>query len=75
MCGEKGHYYFTCRAYPSVPEKKTALKAEGRCEDCSNVKKSNHYCTLHALCKNCNGRHKWQLCEANEKTQRGTGQD
>ena len=74
LCSDNGHYYFTCKAYPSVTEKKSALKTEGRCEDCSVIKKSNHYCLLHTLCKFCNGKHRWQLCEAKERTQQKTRQ-
>ena len=74
LCSDNGHYYFTCKAYPSVTEKKSALKAGGRCEDCSLIKKANHYCPLSTLCRACNGKHRWQLCEAKEKNQQKLGQ-
>ena len=75
LCGEKDHYYFTCTVYPTVSEKKATLKAEGRCENCSNIKKSDHYCYLKTPCSKCKGRHKWQLCETNEKSKKGSDQD
>ena len=63
ICDNEGHYYHTCSSYPSVTDKKSALNAKGRCEDCATPKTYNHYCNLPGPCMYCKGKHKWQLCE------------
>ena len=63
ICDNEGHYYHTCSSYPSVTDKKSALKAKGRYEDCAGVKTAYHHCNLPGLCKFCMGQHRWALCE------------
>ena len=66
-CDSESHYTDDCSLYPSVTDKKSALKANGRCEDCRGIKIDNHYCRLHYLCRFCNDKHREQLCENREK--------
>ena len=57
-CDIDGHVTDDCSVHPSVTDKKSALKANGWCEDCRGIKIDNHYCCLHYLCRFCNGKHK-----------------
>ena len=69
ICNTEGHFYEEFPTYPSVTERKSALKARGRCEDCGALKRPNHYCPLTTLCKICNGSHRENLCEIKGKNQ------
>ena len=61
-CWLEGHHSDNCQHFSSVTEKRAALKANRRCEDCRGKKVPNHRCFLSSLCKFCNGWHRWQLC-------------
>ena len=68
-CNAEGHHTYDCLHFPSVTEKKSALNANGRCEDCRARKSADHYCILPHLCKSCNGKHRQQLCENRRNNQ------
>ena len=61
-CRLEDHHSDNCQKFPSATEKRAALKANGRCEDCKGKKVPNHRFFLNSICKFCNGWHRWQLC-------------
>ena len=72
-CDDEGHFTDDCNHFPSVAEKKAALKAKGRCEDCRSRKTDIHFCPLKHPCRICNGKHMHQLCEVRERNQQKQG--
>ena len=61
-CNIEGHNTNDCQHFPSATEKRAALKAKNRCEDCRAKKIPGHRCYFPRSCKICNGWHRWQLC-------------